>query len=71
MSGVLACRDRTIPDAERWTVSYYRECPHCGAHLDPGERCFDCARVQKKTAPEPESPKAASKNIYLILHEEE
>lgn len=22
-------------------MSYYRTCPHCGAHLDPGERC-DC-----------------------------
>lgn len=20
---------------------YFRECPHCGCHLDPGERC-DC-----------------------------
>lgn len=20
-------------------MSYYRTCPHCGAHLDPGERC--------------------------------
>lgn len=23
-------------------MSVYRTCPHCGAHLDPGERC-DCA----------------------------
>lgn len=22
-------------------MSYYRICPHCGAHLDPGEVC-DC-----------------------------
>lgn len=22
-------------------MSYYRTCPHCGANLDPGERC-DC-----------------------------
>ena len=22
-------------------MSYYRTCPDCGAHLDPGERC-DC-----------------------------
>ena len=28
-------------------MSYYRTCPRCEAHLDPGERC-DC---QEKTAP--------------------
>lgn len=28
----------------------YRECPHCGAHLDPGEIC-DCPEAQKETAP--------------------
>lgn len=22
-------------------MSYFRTCPHCGAHLDPGEVC-DC-----------------------------
>ena len=22
-------------------MPYYRTCPYCGAHLDPGERC-DC-----------------------------
>lgn len=26
---------------------YYKTCPHCGAHLDPGEHC-DCKR---ETAP--------------------
>ena len=33
-------------------------------------RC-NYAETQKKTAPELETPKAASKNIHLILHEEE
>ncbi len=28
-------------------MSYYRVCPRCGAHLDPGEVC-DC-REQEKT----------------------
>lgn len=28
-------------------MSYYRTCPHCGAHLDPGESC-DCDK--KETA---------------------
>lgn len=33
----------------------YRVCPHCGSHLDPGERC-DC---QDKR--EPETTAAAGK----------
>lgn len=33
-------------------MAYYRECPTCGAHLDPGERC-DCAeKAKKRTAKE-------------------
>lgn len=30
-------------------MNYYRTCPHCGAHLDPGEVC-DCWK-NEKTAP--------------------
>lgn len=26
---------------------YFRECPHCGCHLDPGEMC-DCQSEQEK-----------------------
>lgn len=29
-------------------MSYFKTCPHCGAHLDPGETC-DC--LDKKKAP--------------------
>ena len=29
-------------------MSFYKTCPHCGAHLDPGETC-DC-RDNEKTA---------------------
>ena len=25
-------------------MSYYKTCPHCGAHLDPGELC-DCIKT--------------------------
>lgn len=27
-------------------MAYYNTCPHCGAHLDPGERC-DCQSAGK------------------------
>ena len=29
-------------------MAYYRECPTCGAHLDPGERCMECAEKTKE-----------------------
>lgn len=25
-------------------MSYFRTCPYCGVHLDPGEKC-DCRRA--------------------------
>lgn len=28
-------------------MSYYRTCPHCGAHLDPGESCTDCQNKEE------------------------
>lgn len=36
---------------------YYRTCPDCGAHLDPGERC-DC-RDAKSAAPDAPTPETA------------
>lgn len=27
---------------------FYYECPKCGASLDPGEKCEDCAKKEKK-----------------------
>lgn len=30
-------------------MSYFRTCPHCGAHLDPGEVC-DCRNKEKAPA---------------------
>jgi len=29
-------------------MSYYNECPNCGAHLDPGERC-DCVPQPRRS----------------------
>lgn len=31
---------------------YYRVCPYCAAHLDPGERC-DCQGKKREAAPLP------------------
>lgn len=36
---------------ERGGMSYFRECPLCGAHLDPGERC-DCGDRERAAGPE-------------------
>jgi len=30
-------------------MAYYRRCPYCGAHNDPGEIC-DCQQNEKKEA---------------------
>ena len=29
---------------------YFKKCPLCGAHLDPGELC-DCRETEKEAAP--------------------
>ena len=31
-------------------MRYFRVCPHCGAHLDPGEVCTDCRSKEKAPA---------------------
>lgn len=37
-------------------MAYYSTCEHCGAHLDPGERCMcteedKCQKKNKRTSP--------------------
>ncbi len=39
-------------------MSYYRVCPLCGAHLDPGERC-DCREEEERRRKEAEDGKRA------------
>ena len=34
----------------------YRECPHCGAHLDAGEIC-DCRKPKREPRPAAEAPR--------------
>lgn len=44
-------------------MGYYRTCPYCGAHLDPGERC-DCKGGDLLLADHP-SVKAAPVSLSL------
>lgn len=44
---------------------YYKICPHCGAHLDPGERC-DCQDKKREAAPlQRERPQAKTPTVSL------
>lgn len=31
--------------------TFFKTCPHCGARLDPGERC-DCRKAKAEARPE-------------------
>lgn len=49
-------------------MSYFRICPICGAHLDPGEKC-DCveekaAKAYKEQQEQQKPEKAERKNIH-------
>ena len=50
-------QDQEPPSEEglREVPMYFRECPRCGAHLDPGEPC-DCREVEKEAAPAATGP---------------
>ena len=49
---------------------YYRVCPQCGAHLDPGERC-DCQDKKREAAPlQRERPPIKVPNASLTEAEE-
>lgn len=44
-------------------MSYYRVCPWCGAHLDPGELC-DC---KKAPPPVTQTPGAADDTMEIEI----
>lgn len=51
-------------------MPYYNICPHCGSHLDPGERC-DCQnRGQEPERREAAETKKEEKSAHaaLMLH---
>ena len=41
-------------------MALYKECPNCGASLDPNEKC-DC---KKENAPEADSPESIKNEKY-------
>lgn len=43
-----AMRRRLIIKKENDMATPYKECPHCGAHLDSGEKC-DCRAAEIET----------------------
>lgn len=47
-------------------MSYYRICPHCGAHLDPGEVC-DCI-ASLYACLSPEDRRAVDSQITELLN---
>lgn len=49
---------------------YYNVCPHCGAYLDPGERC-DCGENGDKKEPPPvvATPGAEKKNALFLFYQ--
>ena len=42
-------------------MSYYKICPVCGSHLDPGEKC-DCESIEKAPCSSPPSKRTRSNN---------
>jgi len=48
-------------------VSYYRECPNCGAHLDPGEAC-DCEKTLATKDRQPHTMKVNRHNTTDLFN---
>ena len=46
-------------------MNYYRTCPDCGAHLDPGERC-DCLEEKRARAERLIAPLTVSEKLQLL-----
>lgn len=46
---------------------YYKTCPFCNAHLDPGEQC-DCKRMESQEPRQGElmSPRSISHSISMV-----
>ena len=47
-------------------MPYWRECPGCGAHLDPGEVCEDCKEKAAQGATNTQDGKAEQKSDQTL-----
>lgn len=62
--GLTLCADgfrRLIIKKENDMATPYKECPHCGAHLDSGEKC-DCRAAEADGNAEKELKERAKDN---------
>lgn len=48
-------------------MAYFRECEHCGAALDPGERC-DCAKARTERKEHELATKRIKKEEQRTVH---
>lgn len=48
---------------------FYKKCPDCGAHLDPGERC-DCQDQIEHEAEDAAIREAISAHVKIVLNKE-
>lgn len=47
---------------------YFRVCPYCGAHLDPGESC-DCTEIEEAAPRGANTEDGNAKNDNVIVAE--
>lgn len=68
--GLTLCADgfrRLIIRKEKDMATPYKECPHCGAHLDSGEKCECCAEeIEAKNSQKYAALEAATSGLQGI-----
>ena len=50
-------------------MPYYRICPFCGAHLDPGESCSDCEEYREKRSIKKRDASQPAKQVKRLTYE--
>lgn len=46
-------------------MAFYRICPHCGAHLDPGETC-DCYLEHEQAEAEKRKQETEQAKLFMM-----